>query len=74
MEVRKKFEAGEVYIPPDASEVVYEYDGQVFELNVTLAFIYGNVLQDGIVDVDEISIEIDSGITKLDIIDFARHD
>jgi len=51
MEVRKKFEVGDVFVPPTVTEIIYEYQGQVFDLgNTTLEDVYGNVAVVGIVD------------------------
>jgi hypothetical protein len=73
MEVRKKFEVGDVFIPPTVTEIIYEYQGQVYDLgNTTLEDVYTNVAVVGIVDESN---EIKSlAIEKIEEIDLARQD
>jgi len=73
MEVRKKFEVGDVFVPPTVTEIIYEYQGQVFNLgNTTLEDVYGNVAVVGIVDENNTIKSL--AIEKIEEIDLARQD
>jgi hypothetical protein len=73
MEVRKKFEVGDVFVPPEVTEIIYEYQGQVFDLgNTTLEDVYTNIAVVGVVDEDNAIKNLD--IDKIEEIDLARQD
>ena len=62
-----KFEAGDIYIAPRATEVLSTYEGQVYDLGgATIEDAYATANDDG-------SVEVASAIelTKLEVIDFA---
>ena len=74
LEVRPEYDPGDVIVPPKASEVVYTYEGQVFDLgNTTLEDIY-NLATDNGLSLDYEELEEVFGIDKLELIDFARQD
>ena len=67
IEVRQKFEAGDVYVPPKATEVLFAYDGQVYDMgNATLDEVYATATTDGTIEVSAAL-----HIAKLEAIDLA---
>jgi len=67
IEIRQKYEAGDVYLLPKATEVLYTYDGQVYDLgDATLEDVYATASADGTVEVTATV-----NISKLQAIDFA---